>query len=71
MYTDKNTALAENRGFCGLSASFRVAGHYGTIRNHCRACEDGSRYAGRGEDWRGIPKVEPSRCSPFPLGVPQ
>jgi type I restriction enzyme M protein len=26
---------------------------------------------GRVEDWRGIPKVWPSRCSPFPLGVPQ
>ena len=25
---------------------------------------------GRVEDWRGIPKVEPSRFSPFPLGVP-
>jgi hypothetical protein len=27
--------------------------------------------AGRVEDWRGIPKVQPSRFSPFPLGVPQ
>src|SRR5271166_2086613 len=35
-------------------------------------CQCGCRMlAGRVEDWRGIPKVEPSRCSPFPLGVPQ
>src|ERR1017187_9013518 len=27
-------------------------------------------YIGRVEDWRGIPKVQPSRFSPFPLGVP-
>jgi hypothetical protein len=27
--------------------------------------------AGRVEDWRGVPKVQPSHCSPFPLGVPQ
>jgi hypothetical protein len=27
--------------------------------------------AGRVEDWRGIPKAEPIRFSPFPLGVPQ
>ena len=26
---------------------------------------------GRVEDWRGVPKVRPSCCSPFPLGVPQ
>jgi len=26
---------------------------------------------GRVEDWRGIPKVKPICCSPFPLGVPQ
>jgi hypothetical protein len=26
---------------------------------------------GRVEDWRGIPKVQPSCFSPFPLGVPQ
>ena len=26
---------------------------------------------GRVEDWRGIPKVRPICCSPFPLGVPQ
>jgi hypothetical protein len=32
---------------------------------------DSSTVAGRVEDWRGIPKVEPSRCSPFPPGVPQ
>ena len=32
---------------------------------------DIDRTGGRVEDWRGIPKVEPSRCSPFPLGVPQ
>ena len=30
-------------------------------------CQCGCRMlAGRVEDWRGIPKVEPSRCSPFP-----
>src|ERR1035438_8014978 len=27
--------------------------------------------AGRVEDWRGIPKGQPSRFAPFPLGVPQ
>src|ERR1019366_8627531 len=27
--------------------------------------------AGRVEDWRGAPKVQPSWCSLFPLGVPQ
>jgi hypothetical protein len=26
--------------------------------------------AGRVEDWRGVPKVRPICCSPFPLGVP-
>jgi hypothetical protein len=25
---------------------------------------------GRVEDWRGASKVQPIRCSPFPLGVP-
>jgi hypothetical protein len=25
---------------------------------------------GRVEDWRGVPKVRPICCSPFPLGVP-
>jgi hypothetical protein len=25
---------------------------------------------GRVEDWRGVPKVKPICCSPFPLGVP-
>jgi hypothetical protein len=29
------------------------------------------RDAGTIEDWRGIPKVKPIRCSPCPLGVPQ
>ena len=28
-------------------------------------------YDGRVGDWRDIPKVQPSCCSPFPLGVPQ
>ena len=31
---------------------------------------DQRNLAGRVEDWRGVPKVQPSRCSPFPLGVP-
>jgi hypothetical protein len=32
---------------------------------------DGSVKVGRVGDWRDIPKVHPSCCSPFPLGVPQ
>jgi hypothetical protein len=32
---------------------------------------DSGRHGGRVEDWRGMPKVEPSCFSPFPLGVPQ
>ena len=37
----------------------------------CVCSRNSSRHAGRVEDWRGVPKVQPSCCSPFPLGVPQ
>jgi hypothetical protein len=29
------------------------------------------KFIGRVEGWRSVPKVQPSRFSPFPLGVPQ
>jgi hypothetical protein len=57
------------------------------IRDHCEVGKDvfcrsqrqrrvspevaQSTEAGRVEDWRGVPKVWPICCSPFPLGVPQ
>ena len=40
-------------------------------RSRCRLVRQGNLETGRGEDWRGIPKVRPICFSPFPLGVPQ
>jgi hypothetical protein len=60
-----------------LIAEFKNADWYGNdslkwaIGNGLSIVADDTVFDGWVEDWRGVPKVQPSRCSPFPLGVPQ
>ena len=41
-------------------------GQVGSLRLTCTTLS----FASWVEDWRDTPKVQPIRCSPFPLGVP-